>query len=61
MFCYRVVESKDPEYPVGTFVVANAGWITRFVSSGKDLQRMMPDWPNDLPRSLALGTIGMPG
>ncbi|KAL8203029.1 UNVERIFIED_CONTAM: Prostaglandin reductase 1 [Gekko kuhli] len=57
----RVVESRDPAYPVGTFVVAAAGWKTRFVSSGKDLQRMTPDWPNELPRSLALGTIGMPG
>ncbi|XP_077201403.1 prostaglandin reductase 1 [Paroedura picta] len=57
----RVLESKDPAYPVGTLVVANAGWTTRFVSSGKDLQRMIPDWPDDLPRSLALGTIGMTG
>uniref|UniRef100_A0ACB8ERE9 Uncharacterized protein n=1 Tax=Sphaerodactylus townsendi TaxID=933632 RepID=A0ACB8ERE9_9SAUR len=57
----RVAESKNSEFPVGTFVVSAAGWITYFVSNGKDLQRMIPDWPNELPRSLALGTIGPPG
>ncbi|XP_048359162.1 prostaglandin reductase 1-like [Sphaerodactylus townsendi] len=57
----RVMDSKNSAFPVGTFVVSAAGWTTRFVSNGKDLQRMIPDWPNELPRSLALGTIGMPG
>ncbi|XP_054843260.1 prostaglandin reductase 1 [Eublepharis macularius] len=57
----RVVESRNPAYPEGTFVVATAGWITFFVSDGKNLQRMFPDWPDELPRSLALGAIGLPG
>lgn len=56
----RVVESKNPTYPVGTYVVANSGWTTHFISDGKDLQ-LLPSWPEKIPRSLALGTIGMPG
>ncbi|XP_043370086.1 prostaglandin reductase 1 isoform X2 [Dermochelys coriacea] len=56
----RVVESKNPTYPVGTYVVANSGWKTHFISDGKDLQ-LLPPWPEKIPRSLALGTIGMPG
>uniref|UniRef100_A0A8D0GB44 Prostaglandin reductase 1 n=1 Tax=Sphenodon punctatus TaxID=8508 RepID=A0A8D0GB44_SPHPU len=57
----KVVESKNPTYPVGAFVVSNAGWTTHFISSGKGLQLMLREWPEKLPRSLALGTIGMPG
>ncbi|XP_060093146.1 prostaglandin reductase 1 [Heteronotia binoei] len=57
----KVLESKDPKFPVGTYVVASAGWVTHFVSSGRDLQPMTHDWPNELPRSLALGAVGMPG
>ncbi|XP_074850138.1 prostaglandin reductase 1 [Carettochelys insculpta] len=56
----RVVESKNPTFQVGTYVVANAGWTTHFISDGKDLQQL-PPWPEKIPRSLALGTIGMPG
>ncbi|KAM6473153.1 prostaglandin reductase 1 isoform 1-T3 [Liasis olivaceus] len=57
----KVLESRNPSYPVGVFVVATAGWTTHFISNGKDLLLMPPGWPRNLPRSLALGTIGMPG
>ncbi|KAM9137986.1 prostaglandin reductase 1 [Pangshura tecta] len=56
----RAVESKNPTYPVGTYIVANSGWTTHFISDGKDLQ-LLPSWPEKIPRSLALGTVGMPG
>ncbi|XP_053158874.1 prostaglandin reductase 1 [Hemicordylus capensis] len=57
----KVVESKNPTYPVGVFVVSNSGWRTHFISDGQGLFLMSPDWPAKLSRSLALGTIGMPG
>ncbi|NXD72762.1 PTGR1 reductase, partial [Eolophus roseicapillus] len=57
----RIVESKNPAFTVGVFVVARSGWRTHFISDGKDLQALPSGWPESLPRSLALGTIGMPG
>ncbi|XP_060546396.1 prostaglandin reductase 1 [Pantherophis guttatus] len=57
----RILESRNPSFPVGTFVVANLGWTTHFISNGKNLLQLPPNWPESLPRSLALGTIGMPG
>ncbi|XP_075267634.1 prostaglandin reductase 1 [Opisthocomus hoazin] len=57
----RVVESKNLAVTVGTFVVANSGWRTHFISDGKDLELLPSSWPESLPRSLALGTVGMPG
>ncbi|XP_019410601.1 PREDICTED: prostaglandin reductase 1 isoform X2 [Crocodylus porosus] len=57
----RIVESKNPTYHIGTFAVANVGWTTHFISNGKDLQLLPSPWPETLPKSLALGTIGMPG
>ncbi|KAF1503131.1 Prostaglandin reductase 1, partial [Megadyptes antipodes antipodes] len=57
----RIVESKNPAFTVGAFVVARSGWRTHFISDGKDLQLLPSSWPESLPKSLALGTVGMPG
>ncbi|XP_014739589.1 PREDICTED: prostaglandin reductase 1 isoform X2 [Sturnus vulgaris] len=57
----RIVESKNPAFTVGTFVVGDKGWRTHFISDGKDLQLLPSNWPESLPKSLALGTVGMPG
>ncbi|NXF06679.1 PTGR1 reductase, partial [Smithornis capensis] len=57
----RIVESKNRAFTVGAFVVANSGWRTHFISDGKDVHLLPSSWPESLPRSLALGTIGMPG
>ncbi|NXU91256.1 PTGR1 reductase, partial [Xiphorhynchus elegans] len=57
----RIVESKNPAFTVGAFVVADHGWRTHFISNGKDLHLLPSSWPESLPRSLALGTVGMPG
>ncbi|MGH0136947.1 UNVERIFIED_CONTAM: hypothetical protein FKN15_006880 [Acipenser sinensis] len=57
----RVVESKNPSFPVGCYVVASTGWRTHSISDGKDLQLLLTDWPESIPKSLGLGTIGMPG
>ncbi|XP_058237437.1 prostaglandin reductase 1-like [Hemibagrus wyckioides] len=57
----KVVQSRNPHYPVGSYVVANCGWRTHSLSDGSDLRMIHSDWPKDLPMSLALGTVGMPG
>ncbi|NWR74670.1 PTGR1 reductase, partial [Centropus unirufus] len=57
----RIVESKNPAFTVGTCVVATSGWRTHFISDGRDLQLLPSGWPESLPKSLALGTVGMPG
>ncbi|KAM9331358.1 prostaglandin reductase 1-like [Gastrophryne carolinensis] len=57
----RVVESKNPAFAVGDYYVARAGWTTHFISDGKALRALPPNWPESLPRSLALGAVGMPG
>ncbi|XP_020831875.1 prostaglandin reductase 1 [Phascolarctos cinereus] len=57
----RVVESKNSAFPVGSTVVARSGWTTHSISDGKDLETLLAEWPDKLPISLALGTIGMPG
>ncbi|XP_074056063.1 prostaglandin reductase 1 isoform X2 [Macrotis lagotis] len=57
----RVVESKNSAFPVGSCVVAALGWTTHSISNGKDLEMLSTEWPDKLPMSLALGTIGMPG
>ncbi|MEE6459017.1 hypothetical protein FKM82_000506 [Ascaphus truei] len=57
----RVLESKNSVFPVGSFAVSNAGWTTYSISKGKDITPLLPNWPDNIPKSLALGTIGMPG
>ncbi|XP_053321827.1 prostaglandin reductase 1-like [Spea bombifrons] len=57
----RVIESKNPDFPVGGYFVAYAGWTTHFISDGKGLRALPSNWPENLPKSLALGVLGMPG
>ncbi|XP_068090461.1 prostaglandin reductase 1-like isoform X2 [Hyperolius riggenbachi] len=57
----RVVESQNSAFVVGDYYVANEGWRTHFISDGKGLRALPSNWPDFLPRSLALGAVGMPG
>ncbi|XP_005382778.1 PREDICTED: prostaglandin reductase 1 [Chinchilla lanigera] len=57
----RVVESKNSAFPTGTIVLAFSGWTTHSVSDGEGLEKLSTEWPDTLPLSLALGTVGMPG
>ncbi|NP_001187782.1 prostaglandin reductase 1 [Ictalurus punctatus] len=62
----KVLQSKNPAFPVGCYVVAPCGWRTHSVTNGKamfslDMSRVLPDWPQDVPLSLAVGALGMPG
>ncbi|XP_062512868.1 prostaglandin reductase 1-like [Corticium candelabrum] len=56
----RIVESKNPQFKVGDIVYGRIGWRTAFVSDGKDLTKAT-HLPADVPESLAIGTLGMPG
>ncbi|XP_007178365.1 prostaglandin reductase 1 [Balaenoptera acutorostrata] len=56
----RVVESKNVAFPIGTTVVAPSGGTAHSISDGKNLEKLLAEWPNTLPLSLALGTVGMP-
>uniref|UniRef100_A0A2R8Z9Y5 Prostaglandin reductase 1 n=1 Tax=Pan paniscus TaxID=9597 RepID=A0A2R8Z9Y5_PANPA len=57
----KVVESKNAALPKGTIVLASPGWTTHSISDGKDLEKLLTEWPDTIPLSLALGTVGMPG
>uniref|UniRef100_K9IZX3 Prostaglandin reductase 1 n=1 Tax=Desmodus rotundus TaxID=9430 RepID=K9IZX3_DESRO len=57
----RVVESKNSAFPTGTIVSAPSGWTTYSISDGKQLETLPEEWPDTLPLSLRLGTVGMPG
>uniref|UniRef100_A0A8C0CJ55 15-oxoprostaglandin 13-reductase n=1 Tax=Balaenoptera musculus TaxID=9771 RepID=A0A8C0CJ55_BALMU len=56
----RVVESKNSAFPIGTTVVAPSGWTAHSISDGKNLEKLLAEWPDTLPLSLALGMVGMP-
>ena len=60
-FSFRVVESKNSAFPTGTIVVAPSGWTMHSISNGEKLEKVLAEWPDTLPLSLALGTVGMPG
>jgi NADPH-dependent curcumin reductase CurA len=58
-FCIgHVVESRNPAFPEGALVTAT-GWASHVVSSGRGYVRRLP--PSDLPLSLRLGVLGIPG
>ncbi|XP_075865041.1 prostaglandin reductase 1 isoform X3 [Microcebus murinus] len=57
----RVVESKNSAFPKGTIVAAFLGWTSHSISDGKDLEKLPKEWPDSIPLSLALGTVGMTG
>lgn len=57
----RVVESKNSAFPEGTIVLAFLGWASHSISDGNGLRKLPEGWPDKLPLSLALGTVGMTG
>nr|XP_012294538.1 prostaglandin reductase 1 isoform X2 [Aotus nancymaae] len=57
----RIVESKNADLPTGTVVLASSGWTTHSISDGKGLEKLPTEWPDTIPLSLALGTVGMTG
>uniref|UniRef100_A0A3B3ZWS8 Prostaglandin reductase 1 n=1 Tax=Periophthalmus magnuspinnatus TaxID=409849 RepID=A0A3B3ZWS8_9GOBI len=57
----KVIQSKNPAFPLGSHVVTPCGWRTHSLSDCTNLIPIIPEWPQDISLSLALGTIGMPG
>lgn len=54
----KVVSSRNPRIPVGTFVDSQAGWQDYIVSNGRGLRQINPE---TAPLSTSLGILGMPG
>ncbi|KAK5875754.1 hypothetical protein CesoFtcFv8_026799 [Champsocephalus esox] len=57
----KVIQSNNPAFTVGSHVVGRCGWRSHTVCDGVGLVPIMPEWPQDVSLSLALGAIGMPG
>ncbi|XP_011297846.1 prostaglandin reductase 1 [Fopius arisanus] len=65
----KIIESKNPDYPVGKRVAGWLGWRTHTILDGKEfsgaslinqIPYVLPEFGN-LPPSVALGAVGMPG
>lgn len=62
----KVIESKNPDYKVGDVVYGHLGWRTHTNVNLEAVKKelvgfyKLPDFPG-LPRTLALGALGMPG
>ncbi|CAH1977909.1 unnamed protein product [Acanthoscelides obtectus] len=62
----KIIESRHEKFPVGKYVVGEFGWRTHTISNGKPMLNgvpqawIIPDLGN-LPLSIALGALGMPG
>ncbi|KAJ8023480.1 Prostaglandin reductase 1 [Holothuria leucospilota] len=56
----KVIESKNPDFPVGTHVTTFAGWTTHSIQTGDKMVKV-PEYPPDIPIELSLGLLGMPG
>jgi len=63
----KIIESKSADFPVGKHVVGNFGWRTHTISDStrNPVPRDIPPYiypdTGDLPLSLSLGILGMPG
>ncbi|MBS1797709.1 MAG: NADP-dependent oxidoreductase [Acidobacteria bacterium] len=57
----RVIESKNPDLPVGEIVQGAIGWQTYRVSSMTPAEKFFRVTTPDLPYSLAAGALGMNG
>lgn len=59
-------DTKNDKYPIGKYVVGYFGWRTHTIGTetpgkfGFPSPRIIPDI-GSLPKSLALGALGMPG
>jgi len=54
----QVIESKNPAFAAGDFVVGYDGWQDFGLSTGRELRKLDP---SNAPISTAVGTLGMPG
>ncbi len=57
----QVVDSRNPDFPVGLLVHGKLGWQEYALSDGAPNKLMFPVRATDLPPSTALGVLGMTG
>lgn len=61
---HRIIETKNEKFPIGSTVFAQVGWRTHTIINPAEKLPFevykLPDFGN-LPLSLALGVLGMPG
>lgn len=63
----KIIESKNSDFPVGKRIVGNLGWRTHTIVNPNSDDVIMLGKPyilpdiGDLPPSLGLGVLGMPG
>jgi len=58
---FRIVESKNPNFKEGDYVIANFGWRTHTISNGDKVYKLDQKIFTDQKLSAALGVLGMPG
>ncbi|KAG5684868.1 hypothetical protein PVAND_014078 [Polypedilum vanderplanki] len=63
----KIIDSKNPQFPTGSTIFGQFGWRTHTVVNPTEVQKksfndcyLYPDFKN-LPKSLGLGILGMPG
>jgi prostaglandin reductase 1 len=58
----EIIESKDPNFPVGKRVVGHFGWRTHTIAKAGDeaMPYLVPDM-NGIPLSACVGLFGLPG
>lgn len=67
MFIYfdRVLDSKNPNYKVGDNIFGQLGWRTHTIFNPSTDGFMLPPYVlppfGELPLSLGIGALGMPG
>lgn len=60
-FLGRVIVSKNAKYPVGSIVRMHAGWRTHTLVKDAEKEISRSAEMGDLPLSLMMGAMGMPG
>lgn len=62
--CLRIIESKNEDFPVGSIIYGLFGWRSHTVANPSSFPKhnlhILPEF-GDLPHSLAVGYLGMPG
>ncbi|KYN10150.1 Prostaglandin reductase 1 [Trachymyrmex cornetzi] len=57
----KIIESKNPDFPVGKKIIGSLGWRTHTIIDSKTKQSYLLPNIGDLPSSLGLGVLGIPG
>jgi len=56
----RIIKTRNGQFPLGSVVLADAGWKSHWISNGEDLKWIQFDL-GATPYSYCLGALGMPG